>query len=137
MTVPGGQASLNVVVGPLAVGQALPPPIVVDHDVDVIGVVEGCRAASEHRVVEGPFRRGRPPDELGKFVPVLFVARASANSATAPRSTAVVPRKPRREGLGCLVMRGTPAEVVVGECVQDGRRGWSSKQEQLKSHIVA
>ena len=51
-----GQPSLEIVVRRLAVRKAESPPVVVDDDVDVVGVVEGCRAPIERRVVELPVR---------------------------------------------------------------------------------
>ena len=62
----------------LALGQAEPPAIVVDDDIDVIGVVERRGAAIERRVVEAPFRRRGLPDQLRELVPVLLVAGAAA-----------------------------------------------------------
>src|ERR1700733_10291726 len=41
----------------LAFGQAEPPAIIMDHDGDMIGVVEGRRAAIERGVIEIPLRR--------------------------------------------------------------------------------
>src|SRR5690348_13346693 len=41
----GGEPPFEIVVAFLAVGQAEPPAVVVDHDGDVVGVVEGGRAA--------------------------------------------------------------------------------------------
>ena len=57
---------------------AEPPAIVVDHDADVIRIVEGCRTAIERGIVELPLRRSDLPDELRKIVPVFFVARPAA-----------------------------------------------------------
>ena len=47
---------LQFVVLGLTVGEAQPPPIVVDHDADVIGIVERCRRPVVGRVVEYPLR---------------------------------------------------------------------------------
>ena len=58
------QPLFQIVVFRLACGQALPPAVVVDHDTDIVRVVEGCRGAIERRVVERPFRRRDLPDEL-------------------------------------------------------------------------
>ena len=62
----------------LAVGQPEPPAVVVDHDRDVVGVVERRRAALEGGVVEVPLRRRGPPDQLRELAPVLLVAGAAA-----------------------------------------------------------
>jgi len=51
-----GELPFQVVVLRLARGQADPPAVVVDHDRDVVGVVEGGRGARERGVVEGPLR---------------------------------------------------------------------------------
>ena len=75
---PLGQPSLQIVVLRRAVRKAEPPPVVVDDDVDVVRVVEGCRAAIERGVVERPVRRRGLPDQAGELVPVLLVARAAA-----------------------------------------------------------
>jgi hypothetical protein len=64
----------------LAVGQAQPPAVVVDHDLHVIGVVERGRAAIEGGVVKGPLRRRGPPDELGEVAPVGVVPDPAAFS---------------------------------------------------------
>ena len=65
-----GKPLLERVILPLALGEAEPPAIVVDDDVDVVRIVEGLRAAVERRVVEFPFRRGDLPDELGEILPI-------------------------------------------------------------------
>jgi hypothetical protein len=51
-----GEALLEFGVFGFAFGQPEPPPIVVDHDRDVIRVVEGRGAAVEGGVVEAPPR---------------------------------------------------------------------------------
>src|SRR5262249_27408622 len=76
---PGGTPRrLQVVVVRLAGGQAQPPPIIVDHDGDVIGVVEGGRGARERGVIEGPPRGGELPDEPVELAPVPGVAGPAA-----------------------------------------------------------
>ena len=67
MTGPCGEPLFELVVFRLAFGQAEPPAIIVDHDGDVIRIVEGRGAAIERRVVELPFGRGDLPDQLGEF----------------------------------------------------------------------
>lgn len=49
-----------------------------DHDVDVIGVVEGGCAAFERGVIEVPLRRGDLPNELREVMPVFVVTGAAA-----------------------------------------------------------
>ena len=73
-----GQAALQRVVLRLAVAQADPPAVVVDHDRDVIRVVERGGAALERGVVEVPLRRGRPPDEPRELAPVALVPGPAA-----------------------------------------------------------
>ena len=68
----------EVVVSRLAFSQAQSPAVIMDHDVDVIGVVEGLRSSIESGIVEVPFRRDNLPDELVEIVPVLAVAEAAA-----------------------------------------------------------
>jgi hypothetical protein len=46
----------------LTIGESKPPAIIVDHDRDVIWIVEGSRATRESRVIEGPLRRSELPD---------------------------------------------------------------------------
>ena len=57
MTGACGKPLFQVVVFRLAFRQAEPPAIIVDHDGDVIRIVEGRRAAIERGVVEIPLRR--------------------------------------------------------------------------------
>src|ERR1700689_1479296 len=74
----GAAPPLQVVVLRFTCAQAEPPPVIVDHDRDVIRVVEGGRAAGERRVVEIPFRRGEPPDELAELAPVRLIPGPAA-----------------------------------------------------------
>ncbi len=62
----------------LAFSQPEPPAVIVDHDADVIRVVEGRGAALEGGLVEVPFRRSDLPDELRKVAPVFVVADPAA-----------------------------------------------------------
>src|SRR6516164_4846991 len=61
-----GQPLLQIVVLCLALGETLPPAIVVYHDRDMIGIVEGL------------FRRSELPDQLREIVTILVVAGAAA-----------------------------------------------------------
>src|SRR4051812_22588762 len=74
----GGEALFQLVVLRLTFGQAKPPAIVVNHDGDMVWIVEGGRAAVEGGVVELPIRGSDLPDELGEFTPVFFVALLAA-----------------------------------------------------------
>ena len=58
--------------------EAEPPAIIVDHDGNVVRIVESGRAAIEGGVVEIPFRRRDLPDEFGEIAPVFVVAGAAA-----------------------------------------------------------
>ena len=73
-----GEPLFQIVIFRLAFGEAEPPAVIVDHDVDVIRIVEGRRAAIERGVVEVPLRRGELPDELRELAPVFVVAGPAA-----------------------------------------------------------
>src|SRR3712207_734946 len=49
-----------------------------DHDADVIRIVEGRGGAVKRGIIEVALRRGELPDELGKVVPVFVVADPAA-----------------------------------------------------------
>jgi len=49
-----------------------------DHDIDVIRIVEGCCTAIERGILEAPLRRSDLPNELRKVVPVFVVAGSAA-----------------------------------------------------------
>ena len=49
-----------------------------DHDADMIRVLEGRGAPIERRVIEVPARRSEPPDELRKIAAICLVAGAAA-----------------------------------------------------------
>ena len=82
-----GEPLFERVVFGLAVRQPEPPAVIVDHDRDMIGIVEGGGRAFERGVIEIPFRRCGPPDEPGKVAPVFFIAR----TATVGRKIELVP----------------------------------------------
>ena len=69
-----GKPLFQIVIFRLAFGQAKPPAVVVDHDVDVVRVVERRCAAIEGGIIEVPLRRSQLPDELGEIVTVFGVA---------------------------------------------------------------
>lgn len=50
------QSLLKLVILRISFGPAQPPAAIVNHDIYVIGVVEGRRRAIERRIVEDPFR---------------------------------------------------------------------------------
>ena len=73
-----GKPLFQIVIFRLAFGEAETPAVIVDHDGDVIRVVEGRRRAIERGIIEVPLRRSKLPDELRKVVPVFVVAVPAA-----------------------------------------------------------
>src|SRR6185369_5769487 len=73
-----GKSLLEFVKPHLALGDAEPPTVIVDHDVYVIGIVERSDTAFEGGIVEAPSRRRCLPDQPGEFAPILLVASAAA-----------------------------------------------------------
>src|SRR6266576_3165143 len=73
-----GEPLLQIVVFRLAFSQAEPPAVIVDHDVDMVRIVEGRCAAIERGIIEVPLRRSELPNELRKVVSVFVVAGAAA-----------------------------------------------------------
>ena len=73
-----GETLFQVVIFRLAVCQAKPSAIIVDHDADVIWIVEGRGGAIERRIIELPLRRGDLPNESGKIISVFLVAGPAA-----------------------------------------------------------
>src|SRR5437016_5743262 len=73
-----GKPLSQIVIFRLAFGQSEPPPIVMDHDADMIRIVEGCCTAIERGVIEAPLRGSDLPNELRKVVPVFVVACPAA-----------------------------------------------------------
>src|SRR3974377_676622 len=69
-----GKPIFQLVVFRLAFGQTETPAIIVDHDADVIRVIERGRGAIERGVVEFPLRRSELPNEPRKIVTVFVVA---------------------------------------------------------------
>src|SRR5437660_11803051 len=65
-----GEPLFQIVIFRLAFSQSEPPAIIMDHDADVIWIVEGRCAALEGGIVEVPFWRCDRPNELRKVVPV-------------------------------------------------------------------
>ena len=59
----------------LAFGQADPPPVIVDHDADMVRIFKRRCATIECGVIEIPFRRSDLPNDLRKLTPVFVVAR--------------------------------------------------------------
>jgi hypothetical protein len=73
-----GNPPFKVVIFRLALGLADPPAVIVNHDRDVIRVVEGRRCAIECSVVKVPIRRSDLPNKLRKVVAVFVVAEHAA-----------------------------------------------------------
>ena len=73
-----GKPLFQIVIFRLAFSQAEPPAVIMDHDGDMIRIVEGRCAAIERGIIEVPLRRSDLPNELRKVVPVFVVAGAAA-----------------------------------------------------------
>src|SRR5437763_670764 len=72
-----GKPLFQIVVPWLALGETKPPAIVMNHDADMVRVVECRRGAVECGVVKVPFWRSKLPNELRELTPVFFVASAA------------------------------------------------------------
>ena len=59
----------------VAFGEAQPPAVVVDHDADVVRVVEGCRGSIKDGIVIVPRRGVELPYELGEIATVRVQSR--------------------------------------------------------------
>ena len=75
-----GKPRFQIVIFRLAFSEAEPPAVIMDHDGDVVRVVERRRSAIERGIVEIPFRRCDLPDELPEIVPIFVVAEHAAFS---------------------------------------------------------
>jgi hypothetical protein len=73
-----GKPLFQLVIVRLAFGQSKPIAIKMDHDADMIRVVEGRGAALEGGLVKGPCGRSGLPDAFRKVVPVSLVAGPAA-----------------------------------------------------------
>src|SRR4029450_9529766 len=73
-----GEPPFEIAEPALPVGEAESPAVVVDHDRDVIRVLERLGTALEGLVIEVPPWRRCVPDQLGELIPVLLVAGPSA-----------------------------------------------------------
>src|SRR6266566_1273902 len=73
-----GESLFQLVIFRLAISQSQPPAIIMDHDADMIRIVEGCCAALKRGIVEVPLWRSELPHELRKVVPVSLVAGPAA-----------------------------------------------------------
>src|SRR5271166_1784334 len=69
---------IQFVIFRLAFRQTKAPAVIVDHDGNVIRIVEGRCAAIERGIIEVPLRRSQLPDELRKIVPVSVITCAAA-----------------------------------------------------------
>jgi len=68
------KALVQIVVLGFALGQSDSPTIIVDHDADMIWIIEGHCGAIERGIIEIPFRRSELPDKFCKIAPVFVVA---------------------------------------------------------------
>ena len=78
-----GQALFQVVIFGLAFSEIEPPSIIVDHDVDMIRIIEGRGAAIKHGVIKRPLGRSELPDQLRKLAPTVFRSRPGRSFAPA------------------------------------------------------
>src|SRR5262245_31919464 len=105
------QAPFEVLVPRFARG-AEAPAIIVDDDVDMIGIIESRRCALERLLIEVPFWGGKLPDEPGKVASVFVVARP------APVRSKVVLVPPLVLGLGR--QWDLPGFLATDEIAADG-----------------
>ena len=104
-----GEPLFQLVILWLAFGQPEPPTVIVDHDADMIRVVEGRGAAREGGLVEVPFRRRELPDEPGKVALVSLVAGPAALGGEVILLPPLVLRRWRQRHLaGCLAADQVP-----------------------------
>src|SRR5215218_7956577 len=73
-----GMPLFQIVIFRFAFSQAEPPAVIMDHDANMIRVVEGRCAAIERGIIEVPLRRSGLPNELSKIVPVCVVTSPAA-----------------------------------------------------------
>src|SRR5262249_24663139 len=73
-----GKPLFQIVIFRLALRQAEPPAVVMDHDADVIRVVEGRGTTIERGIIEVPLRRRELPNELREVVSISVVAGPAA-----------------------------------------------------------
>src|ERR1700730_15725941 len=74
---PCGEPPFQLVVFWFAFCQSKAPTIVVDHDADVIGIVERGCTARECGVVEAPLRGSALPDEFRELTSIFLVTRSA------------------------------------------------------------
>src|ERR1700750_1741329 len=74
----GGQLHFELIKAWITLGQSETPSITVDHDIDVIRVIERRRATQKRCLIEFPLRRRELPDQLGKITPVFGITFATA-----------------------------------------------------------
>ncbi len=117
----------QIVIFRLAFSHAQPPAVVVNHDADVIRIVEGRGTAIERGVLELPFGRRDLPDELRKGVPVLVVADAAALSGE-------IELIPSLE-LGCRGQRHLARFLAADQVAAHGHHGLDSRRPERRDNI--
>src|SRR5690349_7887585 len=74
----GRETLIQVVVFRYAIGQAQTAAVVMDHDGDMVGIVEGGSGTFIGGVIELPAWRRELPDQLVEVMPVLVIAGTSS-----------------------------------------------------------
>jgi len=72
------QTPFQLGVARIAIGEAIAMAITVNHDVDIVRIIEGRGGPLEGRIVEMPVRRPLPPKYTRDLAPVGGKARPSA-----------------------------------------------------------
>src|ERR1051326_5526857 len=71
------ESFFEIVIFRLAFSHTDPPAVVVNHDGDVVRVVERRCSAIEGGVIEVPLGRSELPNELREIMPIFLVAGAA------------------------------------------------------------
>jgi hypothetical protein len=73
-----GKPFLKLVISRLALDETEPPAVTVDHNRDMVRIIESLCAAIEGGVIKIPLRRSELPDQLREVATILVVASSAA-----------------------------------------------------------